>query len=99
MARGVKTGGRQKGTPNKATGALKDAILLAAEETGIDGEGTDGLRGYLRRVAKDDVKAFCSLLGKVLPAQIQADLTFHHEDALDELDDEPREANPEEAEG
>jgi hypothetical protein len=32
MALGKKTGGRKKGTPNKTTAALKDAILTAAEE-------------------------------------------------------------------
>jgi hypothetical protein len=32
MALGKKTGGRKKGTPNKTTAALKDAILTGAEE-------------------------------------------------------------------
>jgi hypothetical protein len=32
MALGKKTGGRKRGTPNKTTAALKDAILIAAEE-------------------------------------------------------------------
>lgn len=70
MAVGMKTGGRQKGTPNKATRALKDAILLAAEEHGEDDNGKDGLKGYLRKVAREDVKAFSSLLGRVLPLQV-----------------------------
>ena len=34
MAKGIKTGGRQKGTPNKTTALLKDAILKAAEQSG-----------------------------------------------------------------
>jgi hypothetical protein len=63
--------GRKKGVPNKATAALKDAILLAAEDVGEDGKGKGGLQGYLRRVATDDVKAFASLLGRVLPLQIR----------------------------
>lgn len=62
--------GRPKGSPNKTTAALKEAILLAAEQVGEDGEGYDGLTGYLRRVAKEDVKAFSGLLGKVLPYQL-----------------------------
>lgn len=65
--------GRKKGTPNKTTAALKDAILLAAQETGEDGNGKDGLTGYLRHVAQSDVKAFSSLLGKVLPMTIAGD--------------------------
>lgn len=62
--------GRPKGTPNKTTATLKEAILLAAEETGEDTKGKGGLVGYLRRVAKEDVKAFSGLLGKVLPMQV-----------------------------
>jgi hypothetical protein len=34
MAEGFKTGGRQKGTPNKMTKALKDMILGALEAKG-----------------------------------------------------------------
>jgi len=65
--------GRPKGVPNKATATLKDAILLAAEKTGEDGKGKSGLVGYLKRVAKEDVKAFSSLLGRVLPLTVQGD--------------------------
>lgn len=72
MAVGRKTGGRKKGTPNKTTAALKEAILAAAEEVGEDGEGEGGLTGYLRRVARDDVKAFSGLLGKVLPMTVES---------------------------
>lgn len=62
--------GRKKGVPNKTTATLKEAILLAAEQVGQDGNGKDGLVGYLRTVAATDVKAFSSLLGKVLPMQV-----------------------------
>lgn len=63
-------GGSRAGRPNKTTKTLKEAILLAAEQVGEDGKGKDALVGYLRRVAKQDVKAFAGLLGKVLPLQI-----------------------------
>lgn len=59
--------GRPKGIPNKTTTALKEAILAAAAEHGEDDAGSDGLKGYLRKVAREDVKAFTSLLGRVLP--------------------------------
>ena len=62
--------GRPKGMPNKTTATLKEAILLAAEAVGEDGKGKEGLKGYLVRVAKTDVKAFAGLLGKVLPMQV-----------------------------
>lgn len=71
---GVNTGnagkGRPRGAVNKTTGALKDAILKAAEKVGQDGEGKGGLQGYLQLVAKTDVKAFAGLLGKVLPLTV-----------------------------
>lgn len=66
MAHGVKTGGRQKGTPNKTTALLKDAILQAADEAG----GEEGLVAYLRVQAFDNPGPFMSLLGKVLPTQL-----------------------------
>lgn len=57
-----KTGGRKKGQPNKNTTALKDAILNAFANAG--GEA------YLARVAAEDPRTFCTLLGKVLPMQV-----------------------------
>ncbi|MEM6833297.1 MAG: hypothetical protein AAF562_06700 [Pseudomonadota bacterium] len=63
--------GRPKGSLNKTTATLKEAILKAAEVHGFDGDGTEGLEGYLRKVAGEDVKAFCTLLGKVLPLQVE----------------------------
>ncbi len=65
MAKGVKTGGRQKGTANKNTAALKDAILNVLHRVG----GED----YLASVAIADPKTFCTLLGKILPMQIAGD--------------------------
>jgi hypothetical protein len=61
--------GNKRG-PNKTTMALKEAILAAAEEHGEDDAGSGGLKGYLRKVAREDVKAFSGLLGKVLPMQV-----------------------------
>ena len=65
MAKGRKTGGRVKGTPNKTTTALKEAILAALD--------TVGGQAYLERVAEEDPKTFCTLLGKVLPMQVSGD--------------------------
>lgn len=62
--------GRPKGSPNKTTALLKDAILTAAQEAG----GKDGLVGYLRIQAHENPAPFMSLLGKVLPMQIQGDV-------------------------
>ena len=74
MAKGHKTGGRQKGTPNKLTSALKDAIIAAATNVGNPADGgKGGLQGYLEFIAKSDVKAMAGLLGKVLPMQLTGD--------------------------
>jgi hypothetical protein len=58
--------GRAKGTPNKTTKLLKDAILKAAEKAG----GKRGLVGYLELQAKINPGPFMALLGKVLPMQV-----------------------------
>jgi hypothetical protein len=65
--------GRPKGSPNKTTALLKEAILTAAELTGNDGQGKDGLIGYCRRLAATEPRAFASLLGRVLPLQLSGD--------------------------
>lgn len=61
--------GRAKGTPNKTTKLLKDAILKAADKAG----GKRGLVGYLESQAKLNPGPFMSLLGKVLPLQLTGD--------------------------
>jgi hypothetical protein len=65
----AKTGGRQKGTPNKLTAQLKEMILEAAEQAG--GEG--GTVAYLKNQATANPGPFMALLGKVLPLQIAGD--------------------------
>jgi len=60
--------GRPKGSPNKTTALLKDAILQAAEAA-----DKDGLIGYLTVQANQNPGPFMSLLGKVLPMQIAGD--------------------------
>lgn len=58
--------GRPKGSVNKTTALLKDAILKAAEQAG----DVDGMVGYLKTQAKDNPGPFMALLGKVLPLQV-----------------------------
>ena len=60
--------GRPKGSLNKTTVALKEAILAAAESAG----GHEGMVGYLRRLAIENSSAFAGLLGKVLPTTLDA---------------------------
>ncbi len=69
MSRGAKPGerrgGRQKGTPNKLSASVKEAILHAFDRVG----GVD----YLVSQAAENPTAFLTLLGKILP--IQAEVT------------------------
>jgi hypothetical protein len=58
--------GRPKGTPNRTTILLKDALLLAAEQAG----GKEGLVGYLKMQAIKNPGPFMAQLGKILPLQI-----------------------------
>jgi hypothetical protein len=58
--------GKPKGTQNKVTVALKEAILAAGEAAG--GEG--GLTSYLTRLALENSSAYAGLLAKVLPTTL-----------------------------
>jgi len=62
--------GRPKGSRNKTTALLKDAILKAAENAG-NKVGEAGLVSYLEQQAEDNPGPFMSLLGKVLPMQVE----------------------------
>jgi hypothetical protein len=73
IGQGLAGPGRPKGKSNRTTIALKDAILKAAAEHGADGAGAGGLQGYLLKVAREDIKAFAGLLGRVLPLTVTGD--------------------------
>lgn len=59
--------GRPKGAQNKVTKALKEMILGALDDAG----GQE----YLKRQAEENPTAFLSLIGKVLPSEINANVT------------------------
>ena len=60
---------RKRGTPNKLTVALKEAILQAANEAG----GKEGLIGYLTTQAVLHPSSFLALLGRLLPLAAAGD--------------------------
>lgn len=62
MAKGVKTGGRQAGTPNKVTGAVKDMVLTALTRVG-------GVK-YLEQQATVNPTAFMTLIGRIIPHEV-----------------------------
>ena len=59
---GERTIGRQKGTPNKLTVSVKEAVERAFDKLG----GTD----YLVHVGRNDPRTFCALLSKLLPTKL-----------------------------
>ena len=59
--------GRPKGAKNVMTRVLKDAILLAAEESKHSNGG--GVAGYLTYIADERPDLFVKLLAKLLPLQ------------------------------
>jgi len=58
--------GRPKGSPNKATRAIREAVVEAFDKAG----GVD----YLVQLAKDDPKTFCGLIGRVIPLQVEGEM-------------------------
>ena len=62
--------GRRKGGHNLVTTLIKEALLIAAAESGQDGKGKGGLVGYLLWLSRSQPASFANLLGKVLPMQI-----------------------------
>lgn len=62
MAKGKKTGGRQKGTPNKVTTAFKTAVL----------EAFHGLGGTvaLQRWGKENQTEFYKIAARLIPHEV-----------------------------
>ena len=75
--------GRPKGVPNKVTKALKEMILGALDDAG----GQD----YLASQARDNPAAFLTLIGKVLPMQLEGkvDATLIVQSGVPRANDRP----------
>lgn len=57
-----KTGGRKKGTPNRFTTTIRQAIIASFHEVGG--------QKWLVKLAKSDPKSYAQLLGKAMPTEI-----------------------------
>tara|TARA_R100001086_G_scaffold211289_1_gene127189 strand:+ start:1743 stop:2027 length:285 start_codon:yes stop_codon:yes gene_type:complete len=66
-----KGAGRKKGGTNAVNKLIKDAVIEAAEIVGADGEGKDGLVGYLQKRAEDQPQAFMGMLSRIIPTQVE----------------------------
>lgn len=69
MAKGVKTGGRQKGSLNKTTLAAKEAIALAAEELG----GVKRLVEWAKADPAHEKVFWGQMYTKLIPVQLSGD--------------------------
>jgi hypothetical protein len=67
MAIGQKTGGRKKGTPNKLTVSVKEALSDAFDELG-------GIKSLVRW-GQENPDDFYKLWVKLLPNEIKAEIT------------------------
>ena len=54
-------------------------MILAAELEGSDQNGKDGMIGFLRRVAREDITSYAGLLKAVMGQQGEADQDAHVE--------------------
>jgi hypothetical protein len=68
-------GGRKKGTPNKSTRNIRDAMTESAVKHGIDGKGTGGLTGFCQWLLANDLKAWTHIFSRLVPLQVAAETT------------------------
>jgi hypothetical protein len=64
--------GRVKGVQNRICRDLKEGLLQGAILHGYDGQGQGGLIGFCLHLAERHKKAYCGLLGKLLPYNLNA---------------------------
>ena len=65
FTKGHKRGGRPKGSPNKFTGDLKEAILA-----GVNGSHEQGVAGFVFKLSLDTPTAAAALLGRLIPVSM-----------------------------
>jgi hypothetical protein len=82
VPKGVRPGGRQKGTPNKITGTVKMMVLDALA-------GVGGVK-YLKQQAKENPVAFMALLAKIMPTQVVGDITHEFVARLPHVEEDPQ---------
>jgi hypothetical protein len=66
-----KTGGRKKGVPNVLTRDVRQAIIDGLTEFG----GPEGLKGFVKKVANENISTAAMLLRAVLPIDTKVNVT------------------------
>jgi hypothetical protein len=70
--------GRPRGSVNRVNAIIKEAALLAVEQTGENGRGKGGVVGFFRRVCRKDPRAMVGLLQKIMPTQVTLEGDIEH---------------------
>ena len=65
--------GRKKGTGNKTTTAVKTAVLEALN-------ADDGATAFFKRLKDEDARTFANVAAKLIPSEIVADISSHHDE-------------------
>lgn len=70
-------GGRKRGVlPSRPT-MIREAALEAAILEGWDGQGKDGLVGFMRRLCNADISKFASILQSIMPLQLEQQMNVN----------------------
>ena len=65
----------RRGVVNRITRDIKAGMINSAIEHGRDGKGTDGLMGFCAYLLKEDLRAYAMIFGRMLPLQVNGDIT------------------------
>jgi hypothetical protein len=68
---GIPNPGRPVGAYNRYTRVIKEALIIAAELEGSNGKGAGKLIGFMRSVAREDKRAFCMMMARAMPLQVE----------------------------
>ena len=72
-----KTGGRKKGTLNRFTRDVREALIEAVNRFGRDGKGDEGMVGYLLGSCGKERRAILSMLSKAMPSLVNVKEVEH----------------------
>ena len=64
-------GGRPKGSKNKTSREIREAILAACENLGLDLHGWGGTTGFFMRVGMTSPNTLANIASKLLPMKIE----------------------------
>ena len=65
--------GRPRGSRNVFSRLVKEAVIEAANRIGIDGQGTDGMVGYMEHLGRNNESVFGGLLRGVMGQQVSVE--------------------------